>query len=194
MIESIYILDTASASLILQHSYTGRLPPPELLEYFQSLLRDEESHAPLPAIIPVPPSTMALDIPTTLFQMKSSNRNILIFTTITAEPHDAVAVMEFLQRVIQVLDSYFGKDKMGRGLIEANFDIVEELLCEMADSGEVLTTEPDALRDIVLPPSLLNKLMSAAGLQGYLMSRRRVTEGLMFLSERCRRFLGDAPR
>ena len=37
----------------------------------------------------------------------------------------------------------------------------------MVDSGEIMTTEPNALRDIVLPPSLLNKLMSAAGLQGY---------------------------
>lgn len=44
---------------------------------------------------------------------------------------------------------------------------MEELLGEMVDSGEVMTTEPNALRDIVLPPSLLDKLMSAAGLQGY---------------------------
>lgn len=50
--------------------------------------------------------------------------------------------------------------------MEANFDVVEELLGEMVDSGEIMTTEPNALRDIVLPPSLLNKFMSAAGLQG----------------------------
>jgi hypothetical protein len=31
MIESIYILDTASAALILQHTYTGRPPPSTLL-------------------------------------------------------------------------------------------------------------------------------------------------------------------
>ena len=66
-----------------------------------------------------------------------------------------------------VLEDYFGKEKLGRGIVEGNFDVVEELLGEMVDSGEIMTTEPNALRDIVLPPSLLNKIMSAAGLQGY---------------------------
>ena len=52
--------------------------------------------------------------------------------------------------------------------MEGNFDVVEELLGEMVDAGQIMTTEPNALRDIVLPPSLLNKFMSAAGLQGYI--------------------------
>ena len=39
-----------------------------------------------------------------------------------------------------------------------------KLLEETLDSGgHPLTTSPNALRDIVLPPSLLNKLLSVAG-------------------------------
>jgi len=87
---------------------------------------------------------------------------------VTREPHDATGVVELLNRIFLILEDYFGKEKLGRGIVEANFDVVEEILGEIVDNGEVMTTEPNALRDIVLPPSLLNKLMSAAGLQGYL--------------------------
>lgn len=36
----------------------------------------------------------------------------------------------------------------------------------MLDDGHPLTTERNALRDIVLPPSLLNKILSVAGAAG----------------------------
>lgn len=36
----------------------------------------------------------------------------------------------------------------------------------MLDNGHPLTTERSALRDIVLPPSLLNKILSVAGVSG----------------------------
>jgi AP-3 complex subunit mu len=163
MIESIYILDRASAALILQHTYTGRPPPTELLEHFQSLLLNDPSSPPA-SVLAVPANVVP--IPTVLFHTTSSNNNIILLSPLTREPHDAVGVIELLDRIILVLEDYFGKEKLGRGIVEGNFDVVEELLGEMVDSGEIMTTEPNALRDIVLPPSLLNKFMSAAGLQG----------------------------
>lgn len=36
----------------------------------------------------------------------------------------------------------------------------------MLDNGHPLTTEKNALRDIVLPPSLLSKILSVAGMPG----------------------------
>ena len=36
----------------------------------------------------------------------------------------------------------------------------------MLDNGHPLTTERNALRDIVIPPSLLNKILSATGVSG----------------------------
>ena len=166
MFESIYILDTASAALILQHTYTGRPPPTSLLEYFQSLILNDQFTSP-PSIVTVPSNVVTT--PTVLFHTRSSNNNILLLSPVTQEPHDAAGVIELLIRIMNVLEDYFGKEKLGRGIVEGNFDVVEELLGEIVDNGEIMTTEPNALRDIVLPPSLLNKVMSAAGLQGYLI-------------------------
>ena len=42
-----------------------------------------------------------------------------------------------------------------------------QLLEEMLDEGYPLTTESNLLRDIVLPPTLLSKVLSAAGVSGY---------------------------
>jgi AP-3 complex subunit mu len=119
-----------------------------------------------PSIVSVPANVAKT--PTTLFHTKSSNGSLIVLSPVTHEPHDAIGIIELLNRIILVLEDYFGKEKVGRGIVEANFDIVEELLGEIVDNGEIMTTEPNALRDIVLPPSLLNKLMSAAGLQGYI--------------------------
>ena len=188
MIDSIYILDNASAALILQHTYTGRPAPSSILEFFQGLVLDDPLSAP-PSILPVPANLV--NTPTTLFSTKSSNNNLIILSLVKKEPRDATGVIELLERIIEVLENYFDKDKLGRGVIEGNFDIVEELLGEMVDGGEVMSTEPNTLRDIILPPSLLNKLMSAAGLQGYFFVGSWVMEGRMFRLACYRQFPGD---
>ena len=41
----------------------------------------------------------------------------------------------------------------------------------MLDDGIPLTTETSTLRDIVLPPSLINKMLSVAGVVGYVRMR-----------------------
>ncbi|KAF9569449.1 clathrin adaptor, mu subunit [Agrocybe pediades] len=68
----------------------------------------------------------------------------------------------FLQTFIDILHEYFGT--LSSATLKENFDIVYQLLEETLDSGgHPLTTSPNALRDIVLPPSLLNKLLGVAG-------------------------------
>lgn len=86
----------------------------------------------------------------------------------------------FLQTFINILQEYFGD--LSAATLKDNFDVVyqvrhqmlhflghhknpySQLLEETLDSGgHPLTTAPNALRDIVLPPSLLNKLLSVAG-------------------------------
>jgi len=63
---------------------------------------------------------------------------------------------------IEILREYFGP--LSAATLKDNFDVVYQLLEETLDSGgHPLTTSPNALRDIVLPPSLLNKLLSVAG-------------------------------
>ncbi|KIM45929.1 hypothetical protein M413DRAFT_64288 [Hebeloma cylindrosporum] len=68
----------------------------------------------------------------------------------------------FLQTFIDILHEYFGN--LSAATLKDNFDVVYQLLEETLDSGgHPLTTSPNALRDIVLPPSLLNKLLNVAG-------------------------------
>ncbi|KJA24614.1 hypothetical protein HYPSUDRAFT_38679 [Hypholoma sublateritium FD-334 SS-4] len=68
----------------------------------------------------------------------------------------------FLQTFIEILREYFGP--LSAATLKDNFDVVYQLLEETLDSGgHPLTTSPNALRDIVLPPSLFNKLLSVAG-------------------------------
>jgi AP-3 complex subunit mu len=47
-----------------------------------------------------------------------------------------------------------------------SFHARTKLLEEMLDDGYPLTTESSALRDIVLPPSFVNKILSVAGVAG----------------------------
>lgn len=78
---------------------------------------------------------------------------------------DPLYAFAFLQTFIEILQDYFGH--ISGPTIKDNFDVVYQLLEETLDSGgHPLTTSPNALRDIVLPPSLLHKILSVAGVSG----------------------------
>lgn len=86
----------------------------------------------------------------------------------------------FLQRFVEILQDYLGD--VSASSLKDNFDVVyqarnnlvalassnalSQLLEEMVDDGYPLTTEFNALRDIVLPPSFVNKILSVAGVAG----------------------------
>ncbi|GLB33446.1 putative adaptor complexes medium subunit family protein [Lyophyllum shimeji] len=75
---------------------------------------------------------------------------------------DPLFAFAFIHTFIDILNEYFGN--VSATTLKENFDVVYQLLEETLDSGgHPLTTSSNALRDIVLPPSLLNKLLSVAG-------------------------------
>ncbi|KAK0498383.1 clathrin adaptor mu subunit [Armillaria luteobubalina] len=73
-------------------------------------------------------------------------------------PTDPLVGFAFLHAFIDVLTSYFGPNTSA-ATIRDNFDVVYELLAEALDAGHPLTTAPNALKDIVIPPSLLSSLL-----------------------------------
>ncbi|KIY45989.1 clathrin adaptor, mu subunit [Fistulina hepatica ATCC 64428] len=79
---------------------------------------------------------------------------------------DPLFAFAFMQTFMETLREYFSS--VSAAVLMGNFDVVYQLLEEMLDSGagHPLTTSPNALRDIVIPPSLLNKLLGAANM-GY---------------------------
>ncbi|TDL29796.1 clathrin adaptor, mu subunit [Rickenella mellea] len=77
---------------------------------------------------------------------------------------DPLYVFAFLSTFVDVLSDYLGE--VSTSSIREHFDVVYQLLEEMLDDGHPLTTERNALSDIVLPPSLLNKILSVTGVSG----------------------------
>ena len=77
---------------------------------------------------------------------------------------DPLFAFALIQTFIDILKDYFGE--VSALAIRENFDTVYQLLEEVLDDGYPLTTELSALRDIVLPPSFLKKVISAAGISG----------------------------
>ncbi|KDO26036.1 hypothetical protein SPRG_08689 [Saprolegnia parasitica CBS 223.65] len=65
-------------------------------------------------------------------------------------------VMELLHRVVSVFRDYFGT--FDENAIKDNFSTVYQLLEEMIDNGYPLTTEPNALKSMVAPPTTVNRI------------------------------------
>lgn len=72
-------------------------------------------------------------------------------------------VLEFLHRVIDVLEEFLGAPLLP-GKIEGAYDVVAQLLGEMCDAGNVCNTEPNALRDDVEVSGWMGKLLGGVGL------------------------------
>ncbi|GAB5037654.1 p-3 complex subunit [Nannochloropsis oceanica] len=69
-------------------------------------------------------------------------------------------VVEFLHRVLDIFSEYLGG--LDDASIKDNFSTVYQLLEEMMDNGYPLTTEPNALKAMIRPPTLLSRLEAAA--------------------------------
>lgn len=87
----------------------------------------------------------------------------------------------FLESFLDTLREYLGE--VTEGTVKDNFDIVymvsyshgvanwAQLIEEMLDEGHPMTMETNMLKDIVMPPSLVRKLLNVAGVSGYVWTR-----------------------
>jgi len=69
-------------------------------------------------------------------------------------------VIEFLHRVLQIFQDYFAE--VNENTIKDNFSTVYQILEEMMDNGYPLTTEPNALKAMIEPPSVIGRLTAVA--------------------------------
>ena len=78
---------------------------------------------------------------------------------------DPLYAFAFIRTFLDILIEYFGQ--VTPPTLRDNFDTVHQLLEETLDAGgHPLTTSPNALREIVLPPSLITKVLSVTGVSG----------------------------
>ncbi|KAI8887102.1 clathrin adaptor, mu subunit [Backusella circina FSU 941] len=74
---------------------------------------------------------------------------------------DPMLVFEFIHRIIDILTDYLSD--VSETSIRENFVTVYQLLEEMMDYGYPLTTEPNALKEIIMPPTIMNKMITTVG-------------------------------
>ncbi|KAH9894152.1 clathrin adaptor mu subunit [Cubamyces lactineus] len=103
-----------------------------------------------------------MDVPSACCHVKRGDLRYLCPVSGDVDPLYAFA---FMQTFVDILHEYFGH--VSAETLKENFDVVYQLLEETLDAGgHPLTTSPNALRDIVLPPTLLHKVLSVAGVSG----------------------------
>lgn len=147
VIEAIHIFDERN-SPILSHTYTSR--PISATHLLPLYLAHPE---PRPNLIFLPNTNPA----TLVFSLVHGNLLFLLTTSSEIEP---LLVLEFLHRVIDALEEFLGAPLISHK-IEANYDVVAQLLTEMCDAGTIATTEPNALRDVVEVEGWMGKLLGS---------------------------------
>ncbi|KAJ5086815.1 AP complex mu/sigma subunit [Penicillium alfredii] len=151
-IDAVYIYDEHNAPLV-EHVYRSR--PPSAAAILPLYL----AHAtPRPSLLYIPSASP----PVTVFSTVESNLLFLALSEVDTEP---LLVLEFLHRVVDVLEDFLGSPLLS-SKIQANYDVVAQLLHEMCDAGVVSNTEPNALQEVVEVSGWMGKLLGGIGVPG----------------------------
>ena len=143
-----------TSNLILNHIYANRPPPPT------TLLPLYLQHAtPRPSLLYLP----SLNPPTLLYSIIQDN---LLFLSPSSSDTEPLLVLEFLHRVADALIEFLGSPLIA-SKITASYDVVAQILAEMADAGTICQGEANALRDTVeTGPGVLKNLLGSLGASG----------------------------
>ena len=174
MIQSVFILSPTGEVLIERHfrGVTSR----SVCDYFwdrasvsvnhhgglsttTSLLTNEEQQLLLPlhdSVLPV------MEVPESdhgTVYIISILRDGLSYLAVVPAEVSPLMILEFLHRIANIFVDYFGSPA-DESAIKDNFSTAYQLLEEMVDYGWPLTTEPNALKAMIRPPSVMAKLQS----------------------------------
>ncbi|KAJ5380036.1 uncharacterized protein N7496_002464 [Penicillium cataractarum] len=151
-IDALYIFDEHNAPLV-EHVYRSR--PPSAAAILPLYLAHA---APRPSLIYLPGTTP----PVTVFSTVQSNLLFLAVSEVDTEP---LLVLEFLHRVVDVLEEFVGAPLLSTK-IQANYEVVAQLLHEICDGGVVCNTEPNVLQEVVEVPGWMGKLLGGISVPG----------------------------
>jgi AP-3 complex subunit mu len=146
--------DNCSSNLILNNVYTGRPPAPSTL-----LPLYLQQPSPRPSLTYI----SSTNPPTLLYSIIQDN---LLFLSPSSSDIEPLLVLEFLHRVADALEEFLGSPLLA-SRITASYDVVAQVLAEMADAGIVCQGEANVLRDVVeTGPGVLDNLFGKVGLPG----------------------------
>jgi AP-3 complex subunit mu len=107
----------------------------------------------------VPPVMEVKTLESGTLYLFSVLRDGLSYLAVCAQEVSPLLILEFLHRVADIFIDYFGSPA-DESAIKDNFSTVYQLLEEMVDYGWPLTTEPNALKAMIRPPTVMGKLQS----------------------------------
>lgn len=160
MINSIFLLSPTGEVLIERHfrGVTSR----SICDYFwekasaslaitgiSTTTTSDSLHDSVPPILEVPEGDRSLF----LFNILRDGLSYLAACPAEVSP---LLILEFLHRVADTFQDYFGTPA-DESAIKENFSTVYQLLEEMVDYGWPLTTEPNALKAMIRPPTMMEK-------------------------------------
>jgi len=148
MIHSLFILNE-SGDVIIEKHYRG-LVNRSICDYFWDQVRKAPNLAEVPPVIISPK-----------FYLIHIQRNGLYFLGTVQNEVPVLLVIDFLQRLYDVMVDYF--TYVTESSLKDNFSTVYQLLDEMLDNGVPFTTEPNILREMISPPSLMNMVNNWTG-------------------------------
>ena len=172
MIQSLFLLSPVGEVLIERH-FRGVVTSRSVVDYFweqasvsinhhggvsatTSLLLNEQQHYDsVPPVMEVPESDQG-----TLYLI-SVLRDGLSYLAVCPAEVSPLMLLEFLHRVHAIFVEYFGAPA-DESAIKDNFSTVYQLLEEMVDYGWPLTTEPNALKAMIRPPTVMSKLLQTS--------------------------------
>lgn len=171
MIQSLFLLSPVGEVLIERH-FRGVLTSRSVCDAFweeasvsinhhggvsatTSLLLNQQLYDSVPPVLEVPESDQG-----TLYVI-SILRDGLSYLAVCPAEVSPLLVLEFLGRVHNIFVDYFGSPA-DESAIKENFSTVYQLLEEMVDYGWPLTTEPNALKAMIRPPTVMSKLLQTA--------------------------------
>lgn len=96
----------------------------------------------------------------TVFSIVHANLLFLSPSDVDTEP---LLVLEFLRRVVDVLEEFVGAPLLATKL-QTSYDVVAQLLTEMCDGGLVSSTEINSLQENVETPNWMNKFFNGVRL------------------------------
>ncbi|KAI8824238.1 adaptor complex AP-3 domain-containing protein [Fimicolochytrium jonesii] len=149
MINSLFILDRNGKVIIEKH---WRKPVPGAVDQFLKVSQLSSIPQEVPPVI-----ATADDL-----YFHHILRSGLVFLTVTVEEVAPLSVLHFLHRFLDLLIDYFGA--VTETTLKENFVIVYELLEELLDYGYPYITEPNILKEIVPPTTLLSTVINAVSL------------------------------
>ncbi|KAJ5729902.1 AP complex mu/sigma subunit [Penicillium malachiteum] len=151
-IDALYIFDEQNAPIV-EHVYRAR--PPSAAAILPLYLAHA---APRPSLLYFPSAIP----PVTVYSIVQSNLLFLAVSEVDTEP---LLVLEFLHRVVDVLEDFVGAPLLSTK-IQGNYDVVAQLLHEMCDAGVVCNTEPNSLQEVVEVPGWMGKLLGGISVPG----------------------------